>query len=250
MENNLFINRLLAFIRRYEIIIVSVIVILSVILFSIIFLKSNFIQAAKINSDKKILTEKLAILKQKDNKLASLDSPLYQSVFTKMNQILPEEKDYFSLFSTFDNLERETGVVVISTEFQIGVISTSSARLTKAGAGIPAYTVPLSILVEGNADSIGHFISSLNKLTSRLIDVEEVRWSRNAFGNTQASIDGRAFFYPLPSTIGKIDNPLPKMENAQSELFQKIAEITPFESNISAGEMISKIEVGKKNPFQ
>ncbi len=239
-------------IRRYELLIGSAIVIICVALLSIFLLKSNFVQAAKISSEKKVLAEKLSVLKEKDNRLSSLDSAFYQSAFTKMNKILPEEKDYVSLFYAFDNLEKETGVVILRTEFQIGVISTSSARLTKAGGGIPAYAVPLSVMVEGNASSIENFISRLSNLASRFIDVESVKQTKSLDGGSlQALINGRAFFYPLPSTIGKIDSPLPKLEVAQNEILQKIAEIVPSQGEILTGaEEAEKIEVGKKNPFQ
>jgi Tfp pilus assembly protein PilO len=243
MQNNLFI-----IIRRYELIIGSVIILSSVAALSNFFVVPNFTKGSKILAEKQTLMSKLGILRQKDSRLVGIDASTYQSVYAKLNQILPEGKDYVSLFNTFDNLEKKTGVFITRTEFQLGSVSTSSSKLSRAEGGIPAYVVPLNISVEGEPDALQKFIGALNDFSGRLINIDSIKWAEGEGTVSQLAISGRAFFYPLPSVLGKIDSPLPKIESAQENILNKLAQITiaPPEG---AGEM-EKVPIGKKNLFQ
>lgn len=241
-------NKLVIIIRRYELIIGSFIIIFFVIALSIFSLLPNFVRTGKINSERQVLRDKLSVLKEKDNRLASLDNSVYQSTFVKINQLLPEGKDYVSLFSTFDALEQKTGVKIVRTEFQLGVVSTSSARLARASGGIPAYIVPLTVGVQGESSSIQKFIESLRDFSGRIINVEEVKLEKTETNISQVAISGQAFFYPLSSTLGKVDSPLPKLDRSQEEILNKIAQITPAPAVTS--EELDKVSVGKKNLFQ
>jgi len=241
-------NNLLIIIRRYELIIGSVIILFSVAALSNFFVVPNFAKGSKTLAEKQDLVSKLGILRQKDSRLAGIDTAAYQSAFAKLNQILPEGKDYVSLFSTFDALEKKTGVTIAKTEFQLGSISTSSSKLSRAEGGIPAYVVPLNISVEGEPDALQKFIGALNDFSGRLINIESIKWAEGEGTVSQLAISGRAFFYPLPSVLGKIDSPLPKMESGQENILNKLAQIT-----IAPAEGIGeaeKVPVGKKNLFQ
>lgn len=236
------VSGLLVVIRHYEIIVASVVILLVIFLLSLFYLIPNFSRAQQIFSQQKGLKKNIEILKQKDTALSSLDYEQYKDIFLKLNQVLPESKDYVSLFSSFDDLEKKTGVTIVRTDFQFGVISTTSAKLTKA-PGSSAYMVPVLIEVAGTISSIQKFIDSLNSLSGRLITLNDAQWNIKQ-NNIRISFNGKAYFYPQPLTIGSLDTPLPKLSKDQEELIKKVALVK------LAKEEIEPVNVGKKNLFQ
>ena len=237
-------NNFLILIQQYEIIIASIIILLVVILLSFIFPLPNFNRAQQIYTQQKNLSEEINNLKRKDNTLASLDQQYFKDIFSKLNKILPEEKDYVTLFETFDSLEKTSGVTILRADFQFGIISTNSARLIKA-PGTAAYIVPISLEIRGNYSAMQKFIESLDDFSGRIITLEDAHWSQKPDNLIQATFNGRVYFYPLPATIGSIDTPLPKIDKTQEELIKKLAQM-----KITTTEEIEKIPVGKKNLFQ
>lgn len=236
----------LAFIRQYEIIIVSAIILLLVIIFSYVFLLPNLNRVQLIFRQQKELTKKIANLKQKDSFLSSLDYAYYKDVFAKMNYILPENKDYVSLISTFEKLERASGVSIVKTEFQLGVVSTPSARLIKAPVA-GGYLLPIGIELSGNKDAVEKFFDVLYKFDGRLMAVEDIQWTGKEDGTFQVSLKGQSYFYPLPQALGSVDTPLPKIGGEQEKI---LAEIAKMEISSTGEAETGKVTLGKKNLFQ
>lgn len=231
--------------RKYEIIIASAFVILSVIGLSIVFLIPNFSKAGDVARDKETLRKKLNMLKDKDNKLVTIDYPYYQKAYLKMDQILPQGKDYVSLFSTFDNLEQTTGVRVIRTDFQLGPLSTTSGQLVKA-PGTSAFIIPVIITVIGDDAGLKQFIRGLSDFSGRLINLDDLKWSKGE-NVSQLVMSGKAFFYPMSSTMVRIDSPIPDLDKNKMEIIDKIANLPDIQNNVP---IVDKTNVGKSDLFQ
>lgn len=235
----------ISYFRQYEFLIASVVVILVVLLLSFVLLLPNFNRANTIFREQSDLKQKLDNLKKKDNTLASVDYQYFKDNFGKVSQVLPESKDYVSLFSTFDILERKFGVSIIRTDFQLGVVSTNSGKLTKSPSS-PAFLLPINVEVMGRLPQLLNFIKALSDFSGRFITADQVQWIQKGEDILLLSLSGRAYFYPFPTTLGSIDSPLPKIDKQGEEIFAKITKI----QLTSEPEDLGKVAVGKKDLFQ
>lgn len=235
---------ILTLLKKYELLIASGTVIVFVFLLSAVFLLPNFAKAQEIFSKKAQLTTKLSQLTAKEKTLASLSPELYNQTFPKIAQVLPQSRDYLSLFSRFDTLEVRTGVSIVRTDFQLGIISTASAHVAQGGPN--AIPVAMSFEVLGAPTQIQKFLESLRDLTGRFISVEDIQVTFREDGTLQANFNGYAYFYMLPGTIGRIDAPLPVIDKEREALFTTIAKnqlpVTPEEGETGS--------IGKKDLFR
>lgn len=211
----------LTLLTKYELLIASGVVIVFVFLLSILFLLPNFQKAQEIFSKKRELVTKLSQLTAKEKTLTSLSQAFYNQTFPKIAQVLPQFRDYLSLFSRFDTLQERTGVSIVRTDFQLGIISTASARVVQGGS--QAIPVAMSFEVLGTPTQIQKFLDSLRDLTGRFISVEDIQVTFRENEILQANFNGHAYFYLLPGTIGQVDSPLPILDKERETLLTTIA---------------------------
>lgn len=232
--------------KQYEVLITSLLVIFAVIILGFLFLLPNFGKAQEIYQEQNVLRTRLENLDKKDKDLGKIDDQYYKITLPKINAVLPETKEYVSLFSTLDSLERESGVSITRTNFSLGSVSTNSAKLTKI-AGLSAYPLPLSLSVIGGSSSVIKFMEGLNSLTGRIITLDQIEWTYKSLDIFEVTFVGNAYFYPYPQTIGSLYKPVPILDKKHEDLLARIAEI---KQNVSAETEIGNVSVGKKNIFQ
>ncbi|MBI2616857.1 hypothetical protein HYW55_01830 [Candidatus Gottesmanbacteria bacterium] len=240
-------NQITKYIKFYEVTIASTIVILMVILSAYFFLLPNLWHATFIYDQQKHVTEKLTVVRQKDSQLSNLDVDVYKNALLQLGKVLPESRDYVSFFTTFDSLEKSTGVQITKTDFQLGLLSTQSGRLSKP-LNAPAYIIPITMEVAGTQQSLPLFFSQLQGLTGRLINILGVRWNiKQDEEEMHVVINGEAYFYPLPSQLGGVDVPLPKLTKQQEEFLITASELRSEDR--TQDDDFSTIEVGIKSLF-
>lgn len=231
--------------QQYEMILVSCVVLATVCALSVFFLLPNIEKAQMIYTKQQDLKTRLSKLKAKDNILSEIDGEFYRDIYAKMNYVLPNSKDYVSLFSTFDLLEQKTGVRFLRTDVQLGVVSTGSATTAQHVAGSAAYMLPVGMDVMGDMASFYSLFSALTDLSGRLLTLENIQMGRNGPGVYRATLSGKAYYYPLPASLGSLDTPLEQISQERQMYLQKIAEV-----KIASPQDTTRIEVGKKNLFQ
>ncbi len=236
----------LTFIRQYELVIASGAVLLLVLFLVFNMMLPNLNRANQIYVQGQTLSKKFETLKLKDSLLTSLDAAYYKDIFLKLNQVIPESKDYVSLINTFNILEQKAGIRIVRTDFQLGVVSTSSGNLVRA-AGSPAYVIPVTIGVEGTIGGIRQFLEAVTKPAGRLMVFDDMSVNVKSSDILEATFNGRAFFYPLPTTLAAIDTALPKLEKSYETILKDVEAV---EVPASATVEISKESIGKKNLFQ
>ena len=236
---------LLTTLKKYELLIASGTVLLFVFLLSAIFLLPNFQRAQEIFSKEAQLRTKLSLLTKKDKLLTSLNQEFYTKTFPKIVQVLPQSRDYFSLFSRFDALQSQTGVSIVRTDFQLGIVSTSSSQRQEAG-GQQAIPVAMNFEVMGTPAQIQKFLDALTDLTGRFMSVEDFQITFREDSLLQANFNGRAYFSILPGTIGRVDSPLPVLDKEKETLMAKIAQ---NQLVITEEEAVTG-SIGKKDLFK
>jgi len=238
-------NDLKPLFKKYETIIASSIVIIVVLFLTYFLLVPNFLKAFEIIRQQKSLLTRLENLRTKDTALAKIDSQSYKNNFSKISKIMPEAKDFVSLFNRFDVLQSQTQVTILRTDFQLGVVSTGSGKLTKA-PGTDAYLVPMTFEALGDISSMQKFIVALSDLSGRLLTIDVVRVAFKSGNTIQASFDGQAYFYPLSSTIGSVEAPLPATNPKSEEILKKISQLPLLPETVV---QIETTDVGKKDLF-
>lgn len=237
---------IISYLKQYEIIVISCIVIIVLIILSFNYLIPNINKASEISSQYKDLQSKINSLKVKDDSLTALDQQYFKDNFPKIGIILPENKDFVSLFDTFDTLEKKTGVSITRTNFQLGIVSTGSAKLVKPVSG-SSMNITISLGIVGNVAEIKKFLTELRSLTGRLITIEKLDWVNKGGDSIEMGLLGKAFYSPYPSTLGSVSSPLPKINPKQEEILTKISKNKIAADDESDGQSVS---VGKKNLFR
>lgn len=236
----------LSIIKKYDTILASMFVIIAVIFLSFLYLYPNFQKAQEIFSQQKNLRTKLTVLRKKYDLLTSLDNNLFQTNIAKLNNTLPESKDYVSLFETLDNLQSQANVVITRTDLQLGIVSTSSANLKKTTTSL-AYDVPISVEVIGSLAEVNTFIKSLSNLSGRIMTLKSIQWSKTGEDSLQVLLKGYAYFYPIPAKLGSVDTALPELDKDKEDLLKKVDEVIVYTSEESES---GSVDIGKTNLFE
>lgn len=237
---------ILIYLQQYEVIIASILAIFMVSLLTIYLLLPNLNKAQEIFAQRKALEKKLKNLKEKDSILSSLNFQSYKDLFVKLNQVLPESKDFVSLFTTFDNLERQSGVTVLRTDFQLGVVSTGSANQLRVPE-TSAFMIPLSIDISGSPAEIKNYLTLISEFSGRYITFEDLTYNDKKTGSLQVAFNGKAYYYPLPTTLAAVDTALPAVDKKMEEILTKVDKLSVTQE---AAIELDKGSVGKKNLFQ
>jgi Tfp pilus assembly protein PilO len=230
--------------KKYEVITSSVLVILTTIVLSFTILFPNFSRAATVFENEKVLKKRLTQLQAKYKDLQNIEYLKYKDTMPKIAMVLPYDKNFVSLFNRFDQLQFETGVTILRTDFQLGIISTNSASFSKATVkGQDA--IPMTLEIIGTKDQVTQFLTKLSDLSGRLITIKDVQWSQKD-SQTDAAINGIAYFSLPLTTIGNIDSPLPILNKRQQDIFSTIQQSIAIEN---PQDEIG-VEVGKKDIFK
>ncbi|KKS98399.1 MAG: hypothetical protein UV73_C0002G0113 [Candidatus Gottesmanbacteria bacterium GW2011_GWA2_43_14] len=243
MKNRLKIK---SFILKYESVLSSFVVVLFILILTVKLLLPNFLRITTIFTERKELTTKLVQLKKKEALLTLQNRDVLAEDFARLNMIVPASKDYVLLFSTLDQLQQSTGVFVTRSDFQLGVVSTSSALLKKP-VGEPSFLLPINLEVTGDIGQIEIFLRSLTNLSGRMITVNHLQLTMLDDGSVRSSIDGNAYFNPLPKTIGKIDSPLPQIKHEYRQIIERVSQNMVLDRQ--PPEFPSQVPVGNDNLF-
>jgi len=229
--------------RKYEILIASTLVLVVVLILASIFLKPNYLKAQEIYLEQKKVSAQLASLKKKANSLASIDSGYYKDNLVKLTQVLPLDKDFVSLFATFDMLQAKTGAIIMHTEFELESISSTSGNLSTRE--IRSQTLPMKLEVLGDETALLQFLDLLDDLSGRIITVDNTALTLQEDGLILALLTAQAYYNTPTKTVG-IDSPLPEISKSDMETLERIASsviILPAEDS-------DEVSVGKENLFQ
>ena len=230
--------------QKYEIILAGSVLFLVSIILSWAFLLPNISKARLIFGQQSQLRTRLDKLKAKDKLMSSLDYQYYQENLPRINQVLPLSKDYVSLFTTFDQLQAKTGILIAKTNFQLGMISTSSASIVKTSG--TTVIMPITLEVVGGQMQLDEFMKSLSDYSGRILTVDNIQLGITEDRLIKAKLSGNAYFYPPPATLGSIESPLPMVDNAKEDILKKIAD---YPLPVSREDEGKTIPVGKKDLF-
>ena len=182
-----------------------------------------------VNAEQKIHAEAVDVLKQKITVLQSINEDEIRGNLQTLLSAIPSDKSLATLFSTLDGLSTQTGISIEDVSLaRPGSLATASAtRLTVAERAIGSNILPLSIHVSGTFDHIQNFLTTSINIR-RLFRVQSFDISFLQNGTPSASlltatIVMEAFYSPIPSSIGAVNQPLPELTPSDIDTISKVA---------------------------
>lgn len=230
--------------RKYEIVIASAIVLVVIIVLVGIYLKPNLSKAQQIFLKQNELNTRLSNLKKKASSLSTLDQQYYKENLPKLNRVLPFDKDFVSLFSTFDKLQEKTGIFIIRTDFKLDKTSNNpSANLSNIEkSGVRTLTMTLEIL--GNKSAVVQFLDSIDDLSGRVITIENAAINLKENDNVAVTLKSQAYYYS-GAKKASIEIPLPQLNETELKILESIASNVEIIPSDEQEEFI----VGKEDLF-
>lgn len=222
------------FLKYQPVIIPSVIVVVCVILFFTFTLPQIF----KIQANQKQLSE----LKQKNDfysekllALGKIEPQSYRDNLSASLVALPDDRDIPGVIGLITQTVNASGMVLEAIAF---------AAPTAPTPNINNYQI--RIQVTGGMPELKIFNEKI-KQVPRVMKLSYVELSTSIGGKTDASLELTAYFQPLPSNIGSVDDPLSQLTQQDLQNLDRLKNyITPVSietSNQPAGP------VGKSDPF-
>jgi Tfp pilus assembly protein PilO len=198
-------------------------------------IKEVFALRNEINEAREVLSR----LTEKEAVLASFDQEAMKEQFLTANEALPSEQDVPGFLAQIERLAQESGVLVESVSLTGGKLATPSAEnegevpettTEKASSDKEKTEFKSKVLLRGVLDGIASFLDKLAK-SRRIVDVEKIYLtsplSEIATPSAMtAQLTLKVYYQPLPPTLGRVDEPLPKLSQKNEEIFEKVGNFT------------------------
>lgn len=234
----------------------------------------------------KVEKSRLDLLVEKSTKLERLDETTLKNDVQTTQNAIPSEKDVSGLVFTVDRLTKEASLAVKSFKTTPGLISTPSASpasATPSGekkksvapskeetsefgqdktAGQtdrgkstaqrlrtppPLNQLSFELSIEGAAKNVRTFLEKIKK-TNPLLSLTLLDYDHSLDGDQgKATIKMLVYYQPLPTTLGKTDDPLPVLTNNDQEI---LAEASQWPIYSQLPPLATGAAVGKTNPFE
>lgn len=181
------------------------------------------------NREFNTLSAEVNILKNKVSVLETLDEETIRNTLQTLLSAVPSDKSLSTLLGTVDGLAAQTGISVDTFSLsKLGGLSTASAeRLSADEQGAGSNILPFTISIAGTLDQMRAFLTasiSVRRLFRiRTLDVSFLKTGTVSASMVSANMAMDAFYSPLPSTIGSVNQPLTALTNTDDDLIAKVA---------------------------
>lgn len=156
------------------------------------------------------LKQKIAVLKQNDKFLSSLDENTIASNYQLVSSALPSEKDFVGIINAIADSSAASGVKLGDFGLSIGSLSTPSAQVQVT----PTFSVGLQ--VTGDLSSLRNFIQRLSQ-SFPISQITAIAESQQTF-----SVEVNFFYKALPLNTIPVDAPVKPLSKSASDLLNTL----------------------------
>ncbi|HUW24048.1 MAG TPA: GspMb/PilO family protein [Patescibacteria group bacterium] len=221
----------------------------------LVFLIPKVNQIFSLRADIKEQNQEINQLKQKLADLSTLsEAELFESSSLAL-EALPAEGDLFRNMTMVRQIFKENGVTLDSLKL-VGAFATGSGQTTSQVAGLSALTMNVSFLA--SFENFRQMIKSIERMLP-LTAVEGVKFGslETAEATESAALTGLSgkmnvisFFSPLPKSLGRVDQLLPKVSNQEMKLIEDLRSYSRYQAGVPVPEPVSSPSaIGRDNPF-
>jgi len=226
----------------------TLLVLLLVLFFSPLFLAPNIRKATGLKEQIDKERERLSLLSQKLADLQNLSEAELVDEAKLLTEALPADNDFYQSLTVVKKIFADNGVTMDSFKFSPGEVSTQAAVL---GSNKAQGKIEYQVSFSSSFESFANFVSAVEK-TLPLLEIESIKFNFLGTASSSAnllSFEGvlglRSFYSPLPSTIGKIDSPVPKVNNQERQLIEDLRTY----SRVQEASPEAPVVIGRENPF-
>ncbi len=183
-----------------------------------------------LRTDNQQLVSRAQVLEKKASTLATLDKSKLEEQLISAEQLLPSDKNVFSILRQIEGAASATGVLLNKVEVVAGTINTAPganspnvpvsppvAPLTPGAIGPDlAPKVQLRLSTTSDYTSLLKFLTSLYSF-SRVVSIDAISLSA-AIGESlqlRTSFTVDAFWKSLPQELGSIENPVENLTSSE-----------------------------------
>lgn len=196
------------------------------IAFFIVWPKFNEVLALrKANSE---MVARAEVLESKAQSLQGLDRNLLTRQLELSEQLLPSQRNVFTLLATIENAANTSGVLVekvdvISDSLNESASAQAAASAASGAKSVKGTSVEVNLSLGSSYSSLLQFMRAL-LATSRVVEIEDLNVSSSKGDSTALSttFSVRAYWNPLPSDLGAIENNLEKLTAEEASLLDKV----------------------------
>jgi hypothetical protein len=223
------------YLEKMRIYLIPIVVGLVVLVLLLKIVKPKIKEVFLLRSDIDQARQKLSHLTEKEAALASFDQEVLKEQFLTANEALPSEQDVSGFLAQIERSAQESGILVESVSLTGGALATPSAE--KEGEVLKTTTDEDSydkgktefksrVVLKGVLANIGSFLDRLTK-SRRIVSVEKVYLtvplSEVATPSAiTAQLTLKVYYQPLPTTLGQVDESLPKLSQKNKEVFEEV----------------------------
>ena len=202
------------------------------------------------------LREKAAVLERLSGDRADLELQLAHS-----EQLLPSDKNIFSVISLVEQVSGSSGVLLNRLEVSPGAIGTASPGAASAvpqaapAAGSPADLAPKVSLKLAVTSDYSSFLRFANQLLSfpRVVSISDLSLASSGSSGQayqiRSSFTLNAFWQPLPTELASVESPVEVLTNDEKELLSGVEFSGSLQTTPSGEGGVQTIPTGKTDIF-
>lgn len=237
---------------KYRLIIVPIVVALSGLVLIVLVIYPQLHNLISQSSLYDKTQEKSKVLEVKAMELNTIDETDLKKKLNLALVALPEEKDYLEIVNVLQTLTAKSGFSITSLQFG------QTGELEKSSIG-KAYGVKL--MITGPKVAFDTFLNSIEKSYRAMrVGNLEITSSKIGSGAIEASLTINIFYAPLPTNIGSVESPLPRLSDKDETLINNLAKVISiaFAQNSVSAQSSSSLPIltgslpprGKSDPFE
>lgn len=227
---------LVSFYSKYQLIIFPILVAISSIILIVLMIYPQITRLLTNEQSLREIRHNLQFLEVKAQDLESLDEVDLTTRVSVSLAALPADKDFVQAVGAIQQLVQRSGFELIS--LQLGS--------SKESSGVLGFAIKIEI--SGPKITLGQLLTSI-ETSQRVMKVSSIEVTATRSGDLiNASLTIDVFYSPVPSTIGAINAPLPKLTSEEEELIITLSSAIP--SAPAPPTTFVPQPRGKANPFE
>lgn len=184
-------------------------------------------------------TARLEKVKAKLEGLQGLDEYELTEQTESSLEAIPVKKDFFKSLNIVHRLAEENGLVVSEYKVSPGNLLEEGAAETSNGVG----KLQFALKLDGPFEGIKRFLTTAEK-TLPLLQVNEITVNIGEEEVSGLELSFENYFLPLPETLGKVDEAVPKLTSEEEKVITAIANFVKFPI-----APVAPPASGRENPF-
>ncbi|OGD84979.1 hypothetical protein A3B51_00255 [Candidatus Curtissbacteria bacterium RIFCSPLOWO2_01_FULL_41_18] len=210
----------------------------------------KFHEVLRLRSSNAELTTRAQNLETKAQKLASLDKDTLEKQLAAAEQLLPSDKEVFSLLRQVEITASASGILLNKVDAVAGTINKAGAPppttlTTDSATSSLAPNIQLELSTTSSYASFLQFLASLYS-SSRVVSVENLTLSAvSSEGGLQvrSALTVDAFWKSLPSDLGLIETPIEDLTT------EEVARLKAIETAATSQPQVPSVPLGRNDLF-